>query len=347
MVEFARVARYIVRGTTAVSIAVVASACSGNVDILDPDTWNGPSPSEQSTAATPATVDDAGGQGKTVAEASDQYPAVADIPAKPATTSDDEQKQVANALVADRTQAQYSAEALQAGNEPAAAPPPPAEAEAALPADAAPPPSTPGTLPSEAPAAAPTAPVATATPPPPPSVATAAPTASAPAARVSAAPAVPTMTDDAALGFQPSRAPALDPYVAQVAGGSAPRGQRLASMTAAPNAVSGPPAATVTFAANSMVLDANAAAQVQAAIAAYRTQGGQGYVRVVGHSASGAANLPADRQMIQSLERAQACANAVAREIIRQGVPANRVLVDATGSLAQDEQRRAEIFLQG
>jgi outer membrane protein OmpA-like peptidoglycan-associated protein len=87
-------------------------------------------------------------------------------------------------------------------------------------------------------------------------------------------------------------------------------------------------------------------AQVQSAIAAWRAKGGQGYVRIVGHAASGAPKLPADRRMTQSLERSQACATAVARELIKQGVPADRVLVDATASLSDGEQRRAEIFLQ-
>ncbi|MBV9570568.1 MAG: hypothetical protein JO056_04925 [Alphaproteobacteria bacterium] len=374
MVELVRTARLIVRGLALASIVAVATGCSSNVDILDPDTWNSPSTDQQSTTAAgaPGTVEGSNSQGKTVAEAGGQYPAVADIPAKPSATSDDEQKKVANALVADRAQAQYSAEALQAGNEPAAAPPPPAEADAAA-ADAAAaagaaegdaqtalPPSgdapraeasapMPGALPSE-PAAAPTTQVASAAPPPA-NAPVSPPPAAAAAAKANEPAAAPAVAGDSSLGFQPSHAPPLDPYVAQMAAGSAPRGQRLASVNAVPAATpiampSGPPAATVTFGTNSMALDANGASQVQSALAAYRTRGGQGYVRIVGHAASGAADLPADRQMIQSLQRAQACANAVARELIRQGVPANRVLVDAAGSLAQDEQRRAEIFLQ-
>jgi hypothetical protein len=111
------------------------------------------------------------------------------------------------------------------------------------------------------------------------------------------------------------------------------------------NFASGPPAVTVTFPANSIGLDANGIAQVQTAVAAYRAKGGQGYVRVIGHSPSGAPNLSADRQMMQSFERSQACATTVARELIKEGVPANRVLVDATSTLSDGEQRRAEIFL--
>jgi outer membrane protein OmpA-like peptidoglycan-associated protein len=155
------------------------------------------------------------------------------------------------------------------------------------------------------------------------------------------------VTDDAALGFKPSHAPPLDPAVAQMMG--APHQQRLASVSpsrsAAPVSIpGGAPTAVVAFPENSIGLDPNGLAQVQAAVAAFKAKGGSGYVRVVGHSASGAANLPADKQLMQSFERSQACANSVARQLIKDGVPANRVLVDATSTLAPGEQRRAEIF---
>ena len=156
------------------------------------------------------------------------------------------------------------------------------------------------------------------------------------------------MSDDAALGFQPSHAPPLDPAVAQMMG--APRQQRLASVsrttaTAPVPIPGGAAAAVVAFPENSIGLDANGLAQVQAAVAAFKAKGGSGYVRVVGHSPSGASNLPVDKQLMQSFERSQACANSVARQLIKDGVPANRVLVDATSTLAPGEQRRAEIFL--
>lgn len=133
-------------------------------------------------------------------------------------------------------------------------------------------------------------------------------------------------------------------------GGAPVQNRRLAARTpSAPAAASamfaGAPAAVVLFPTNSIGLDPAAVSQVQAAVAAFKAKGGQGYVRVVGHSASGAPNLSADRQMMQSFERSQACATAVARELIREGVPAKRVLVDATSTLAGDEPRRAEIFL--
>ena len=355
--------RALIRFSAVVMIATAASACSDLPDWLGGE--SAPADEPATAADTSASTDDTGPQGKTVAEASDQYPTLADTPSKapPASTSD-EQKQVANALVGDRTQAQYSADALRAGDVTAATPPPPASAEsnAAVPspgmdsapsasavtADTAPsvtptqsgiaasaPVATPGTLPPSEPAA------------PPPATTTVA--SNAPAAPVPPPPSARVATpDDAALGFQPSHAPPLDPAVAQMMG--VPQQQRLASVspakaTAPVSIPAGAPAAVVAFPANSVGLDANGVAQVQAAVAAFKSKGGNGYVRVVGHSPSGAPNLPADKQLMQSFERSQACATSVARELIKEGVPAKRVLVDATSTLASGEPRRAEIFL--
>jgi outer membrane protein OmpA-like peptidoglycan-associated protein len=356
--------RALIRVSAVVMIAAATSACSELPDWLGGE--SAPADEPATAADTPASTGETGPQGKTVAEASDQYPTLADTPSKapPASTSD-EQKQVANALVGDRTQAQYSADALRAGDVTAAAPPPPASAEsnAAVPSPgtdsapsasavtadtapsvartqsagvaSAPSATTPGTLPPSEPAAPPPATTTVA------SNAPAAPVPPPPPARVA-------VRDDAALGFQPSHAPPLDPAVAQMMGD--PQQQRLASMSPAKGMApvsipAGAPAAVVAFPGNSIGLDANGIAQVQAAVAAFKSKGGNGYVRVVGHSPSGAPNLPADKQLMQSFERSQACATSVARELIKEGVPARRVLVDATSTLASGEPRRAEIFL--
>src|SRR6185437_14453866 len=126
---FNRASRMLIRVSAVTLLAASSAACS------DLPEWMGGDPAPAQSAPISETqgaaTDTAAPQGKTVAEASDQYPVLADTPSKaPPTTSSDEQKQVANALVADRTQAQYSADALQAGNVAAAEPPPPASAEA-------------------------------------------------------------------------------------------------------------------------------------------------------------------------------------------------------------------------
>ncbi|MFL5238620.1 MAG: hypothetical protein ACJ8EL_13635 [Rhizomicrobium sp.] len=338
MFESARVSRLLARVSALAVVAALASGCS-SMSWADPSTWGETAPADQTAAGddTSASASPAGAEGKTVAEANDKFPVLADTPSKaPPTSSTDEQKQVANGLIADRTQAQYSAEALQAGKEPAAAPPPPASAEANIPV---PPPSSADA--GQTPAAA-----STASAPPP--AFSSAPANPPPASTASAAPATPpppAASSDAVLGFQPSRAPALDPNVARIVSGPPSSNKRLASLNAAvPN---GPAIATIAFAANSVALDANSVAQVQAAISAYRAKGGQGYVRLIGHASSGAPNLPADKQLAQSFAQSQACANAVAHALIAQGVPANRVLIDATSTLAAGEPRRVEIFLPG
>lgn len=120
---------------------------------------------------------------------------------------------------------------------------------------------------------------------------------------------------------------------------------------------SGSPAAVVFFPHDTTILSAAARAQVQAAARAFEAQGGQGHIRVVGHSSSRTANMPLSRHIVWNFERSQARANAVARELIHDGIPADRVLIEAVGDTqpvyyesmpqGEDGNRRAEIFIQG
>lgn len=103
-------------------------------------------------------------------------------------------------------------------------------------------------------------------------------------------------------------------------------------------------------------LNAAGREQVRAAAELYLTNGGQGYIRVVGHSSSRTPNMSAERHLQVIFKKSQDRADAVARELIRAGVPADRVLVEAVGdsqpiyyeSMPKGEEgnRRAEIFLQ-
>jgi outer membrane protein OmpA-like peptidoglycan-associated protein len=123
------------------------------------------------------------------------------------------------------------------------------------------------------------------------------------------------------------------------------------------NAQGLPPASVVLFPGDGTLLNAEARAQVRAAVAAFRQSGRQGYIRIVGHASSRTSNMPLERHMELIFNKSQDRANAVAKEIIREGVPANRVLVEAVGdsqpvyyeSMPQGEagNRRAEIFVQG
>ena len=66
---------------------------------------------------------------------------------------------------------------------------------------------------------------------------------------------------------------------------------------------------------------------------------------------------PVEQHLQIIFEKSQQRANAVAQELIREGVPADKVLVEAVGDSqpvyyesmpkGEDGNRRAEIFLQG
>lgn len=117
-----------------------------------------------------------------------------------------------------------------------------------------------------------------------------------------------------------------------------------------------PPNSVVFFPGDGTLLSADGKARVRAAVAEFNQRGGTGFIRIVGHSSSRTGNMPVERHLEVIFNKSQDRANAVAKEIIRQGVPANRVLVEAVGDSqpvyyesmpkGEDGNRRAEIFLQ-
>lgn len=133
--------------------------------------------------------------------------------------------------------------------------------------------------------------------------------------------------------------------------------QSTASATAAYSPATGSPAAVVFFPDDGTGLNAQGRAKVREAVAAFRSAGGKGYVRVIGHSSSRTADMPVEKHLELIFRLSQDRANAVARELIREGVPASKVLVEAVGdsqpiyyeSMPEGEQgnRRTEIFVQG
>jgi outer membrane protein OmpA-like peptidoglycan-associated protein len=397
---------------------------------LDPTTWFGGDDSPP-----PATAD---GSAPSADASASTTPDLANLPNRPATTTAAQQQAAAQSLAADGAQARYSADALRAGTEAAAAPPsaadlPPSAADvppSAQLAMAAPsasdqppttdmaPPSAQAPPPVAAPAAAAPPPAAlsqgTAAVPVAGGVQTAAmpPPAMASARPPGAEPAVPANTpvrgstmmgsqyaSDAALGFQPSAAPPLDPSINQwvpspivaryrqtasnagvapdrVAAVPAKGGEGMGgpeemsgAVTANLDAISTPgtsiasmnggvaPTAVVYFPGDGTTLSAAARAQIRSAADQYKAKGGAGSIRVVGHASSRTANMPVEKHLEVIFQKSQARANAVAQELIHEGVPAARVLIDAVGdsqpiyyeSMPQGEEgnRRAEIFVQG
>ena len=119
----------------------------------------------------------------------------------------------------------------------------------------------------------------------------------------------------------------------------------------------GAPAGVVYFTNDVAAVGPQGRAQIEQAVAAWRARGGQGYIRVVGHSSSRTGNMPVEKHLEIIFNRSQAYANAVGRELIHAGIPAKQVLIEAVGdsqpvyyeSMPQGEtgNRRAEIYLQG
>jgi len=135
---------------------------------------------------------------------------------------------------------------------------------------------------------------------------------------------------------------------------SAPQDTSQASAYSNPQGL--PPASVVFFPGDGTLLSADGRAHVRAAVEEFKQHGGTGYVRVVGHSSSRTSNMPVEKHLEVIFNKSQDRANAVAKELIAEGVPANRVLVEAVGDSqpvyyesmpkGEDGNRRAEIFLQ-
>lgn len=111
----------------------------------------------------------------------------------------------------------------------------------------------------------------------------------------------------------------------------------------------------VFFPNDTTILSAKAKSEVRTAAQNFQSRGGQGFVRVVGHASSRTGNMPLERHLQFIFERSQERATAVARELIHDGVPAAKVLVEAVGDSqpvyyesmpkGEDGNRRAEIFM--
>jgi len=117
-----------------------------------------------------------------------------------------------------------------------------------------------------------------------------------------------------------------------------------------------PPTEIVYFPGDTTGLSVAARAKVREAVAAFQAGGGTGTVKVVGHASSRTGNMPVERHLEMIFQKSQARANAVAQALIKAGVPADRVQIEAVGDSqpifyesmpkGEDGNRRAEIFVQ-
>ena len=170
----------------------------------------------------------------------------------------------------------------------------------------------------------------------------------------------------ALAGSAGTGSPAVAAVPSKGVGGPAMTGDVIANLDAVPGTPAGmaaamnggiPPTATIYFAGDGTSLPASARAQVQNAVAAFQAGGGNGSIKVVGHASSRTPNMSVERHLEVIFQKSQARANAVAQALIRAGVPADKVIVEAVGdsqpiyyeSMPQGEagNRRAEIFVQG
>lgn len=169
----------------------------------------------------------------------------------------------------------------------------------------------------------------------------------------------------AAAGSAGTATPAVPAVPAAGRGRNAPSGDVIANMDAVPGTPAGmaasmnggvPPTATVYFAGDGTALPASARNQVREAVAVFRASGGNGTIKVVGHASSRTPNMSVQRHLEVIFQKSQARASAVAQALIRAGVPADKVIVEAVGdsqpiyyeSMPKGEagNRRAEIFVQ-
>jgi outer membrane protein OmpA-like peptidoglycan-associated protein len=149
-------------------------------------------------------------------------------------------------------------------------------------------------------------------------------------------------------------------------GGSAMSGDVVANLDAVPGSPVGraaamnggvPPTQIIYFPGDTTNLSKSAMSQVHSAVAAFQASGGAAIVKVVGHASSRTPNMPVERHLEMIFQKSQARANAVAQALIRAGIPADKVQIEAVGDSqpiyyesmpkGEDGNRRAEIFVQG
>ena len=164
-----------------------------------------------------------------------------------------------------------------------------------------------------------------------------------------------------ALGFAPSSAPPLDPSVGQfVSPNVVSHYQQTQMASIAPvygystlSAGYGQRArAVVTNSPATRLCLTMPRASIEAAADAFMARGA-GYIRVVGHASSREEAVSPERHLQLDFDHSQARATAVAMALIKAGVPADKVLVEAVGDSAPvravgtGNDRSAEIFIQG
>ncbi|HTC83048.1 MAG TPA: OmpA family protein [Rhizomicrobium sp.] len=170
----------------------------------------------------------------------------------------------------------------------------------------------------------------------------------------------------ALAGSAGTGAPAVPAVPAAAGRGGAASGDVTANLDGVPGTPAGmaaamnggvPPTAIVYFPGDTTKLPAAASSKVREAVAAFRANGGAGTIKVIGHASSRTGNMSVERHLEVIFQKSQERANAVAQALIKAGVPADKVQIEAVGdsqpvyyeSMPKGEEgnRRAEIFVGG
>lgn len=332
--------------------------CSHVPDAVNPGAWY-----RSATGENDAEAANQRNAQNLEAGSKEPYPNLSTVPNVPSSaTSTVDRAKLVNSLIADRTNAKYNNEQLEAGRQLASIAPPPAPmklgppgASSTAPVNAPAPTASPTTTAAPAKAAAPpsganargreeppqestltsptipSVPKGQAPPPPPPPAKVA---STPPPATPSVAPVAP--------GAPPPAAPHLTPPPAAPAGvrGGGQPSLAMRTPATAPNPIS-VSVGDVAFGAGSSDLAETQRSALAEIAGLYKQTGGQ--IRIVGHAEPGQSS-DAIRQRIAGLDLALDRANAVAQALARLGVPARDIRVEAAPASAA-EQPRAEVFM--
>jgi outer membrane protein OmpA-like peptidoglycan-associated protein len=334
-------------GAAVAAVVLPLGGCSHVPDAINPVAWY------HGVTGTSPNTEDVGqaNQQNLEAGSKEPYPNLATVPNVPSgATGTAERQKLVDSLIADRANAQYSNERLQAGTQLATIPPPPAAvnlgaasatapAAPATPAATAPtsaPPTAKRTTqqheapPTESSLTSPTIPgrlQGQAPPPPPPPVKV----ASTPP------PAPPSLTPPASPGPPPTLKKPPEP--AGVRSGRPTLAMQTPSTVTNPITVS---VGDVVFTPGSSDVAETQRSALAEIAGLYKQTGGQ--IRIIGHAEPGH-STDAVRQRLAALDLALDRANAVAQALAKLGVPARAIQIEAAPASAK-AQPRAEVFME-
>lgn len=163
-------------------------------------------------------------------------------------------------------------------------------------------------------------------------------------------PALPTLTAEAQIEPTPPPAPAAPESVASAEDAGGTGAQEMAAIYPSAPQV---PARTIYFAHGSTSLPAKSRELLREVAAWHREKGGA--IRVVGHSSSRTGDMDPVRHKLTNFKVSLDRANAVAQELIKLGVPPDKLIVSAKSDaepiyfeimpLGEAGNRRVEIYL--